>query len=174
MTNDKSRMHFESATEEHLRFFAEWRKVDRLEQHTCRPVVEGKRIPPDGVTVCWIFWSEEIEQPIGRFSYFDMNPRNRSAEFGYFVNPNFRRQGLGTRMLTIAIDHLFATTHLNKLYCQTGAFNTASVRLLEKLGFHLDGILREHHELDGIFWDDYLYSTLRCEWISRHLPGSNT
>ncbi|MEH2115208.1 MAG: GNAT family protein [Nostoc sp.] len=34
----------------------------------------------------------------------------------------------------------------------------------EKLGFHRDGILREHHELDGKLWDDYIYSILRSEW----------
>ena len=158
-------MRFEPATDEHRPVFTEWCKVNPLEQRTCRPVVDGKRIPPDNITtMCWIFWVHGIEEPIGRFTYFDINPRNRSAEFGYMINPRLRQQGFGTTMLTIAISHLFATTNLNKLYCQTGAFNTPSVRLLEKLRFHRDGILREHHELDGIFWDDYLYSILRREW----------
>lgn len=67
-------------------------------------------------------------------------------------------------MLITAIDYLLTTTELNKLYCQTAAFNIASVKLLDKLGFHRDGILREHHELDGKLWDDYIYSILRSEW----------
>ena len=56
---------------------------------------------------------------------------------------------------------------LNKLYCQTGAFNLPSIKLLEKLNFHRDGILREHHELDGKLWDDYIYSVLRREWTEK-------
>lgn len=137
---------------------------DRLEALTCRPVVDGKRIPPSQEVIRWKFWVETLTEPIGRFTYFDINPRNRSAEFGYNVNPKYRNQGFGTEMLSFAITQIFNTTHFNKLYCQTGAFNQPSIRLLEKLGLHRDGILREHHELDGVFWDDYIYSILRREW----------
>lgn len=76
-------------------------------------------------------------------------------------------------MLITAINYLFSTTELNKLYCQTGAFNIASVQLLEKLNFHRDGILREHHELDCKMWDDYIYSILRSEWKTSTLFSSN-
>jgi len=40
-----------------------------------------------------------VDEPMGRFRYFDLNPRSRSAEFGYTVNPQFRQQGIGTKML---------------------------------------------------------------------------
>ena len=70
-------------------------------------------------------------------------------------------------MLTEAFDHFFATTNLNKLYCQTASFNRPSVKLLERLGLHLDAVLREHHELDGRLYDDYVFSMLRREWVER-------
>ncbi len=137
---------------------------DRLEALTCRLVVDGRRVPRSPEVIRWLFWRETVPEPVGRFTYFDINPRNRSAEFGYFVQPQYRNQGMGTAMLTIAFTHLFTTTDFHKLYCQTGAFNAPSIRLLEKLGLHRDGILREHHELDGVLWDDYVYSLLRREW----------
>jgi len=56
---------------------------------------------------------------------------------------------------------------LNKLYGQTGEFNQAAVGLLKKLGFHRDAVLRQHHELDGGLYDDYVFSILREEWLSR-------
>jgi RimJ/RimL family protein N-acetyltransferase len=68
-------------------------------------------------------------------------------------------------MLKEALDEVFASTNLNKLYCQTASFNAPSVRLLTALGSHLDGTLREHHELDGVLYDDYIYSVLRREWV---------
>ena len=55
---------------------------------------------------------------------------------------------------------LFQTFGLNKVYAQTGAFNQASVRLLERTGFRRDGVLRQHHPWNGVLWDDYLYSLL--------------
>ena len=157
-------MQFELASNEHKRVFATWSQASPLEERTCRPMLNGKRVPPSIEVVTFSFAISGSDELAGRFAYFDVNTRNRSAEFGYMVNPKLRRQGIGTRMLNIAIMHLFSTTTLNKLYCQTAAFNTASIKLLERLNFHKDGVLREHHELDGELWDDYVYSVLRREW----------
>ena len=157
-------MWIERASVEHASVFAEWRKSDRLEVQTCRPIIAGARVTLPQELVTLAFFSDRLAEPIGRFTYFDVNPRNQSVEFGYTVAPQFRNQGIGTAMLQMAIDQLFRTLKLNKLYCQTGAFNLPSIKLLEKLNFHRDGILREHHELDGKLWDDYIYSVLRREW----------
>jgi RimJ/RimL family protein N-acetyltransferase len=153
-----------SATPEDHAVFASWRERDRLEEQTCRPVVEGRRVATVAEPVVLAFHVAGIDGPVGRFAYSDVNSRNRSAEIGYVVAPHLRGRGLGARMLAVAIDHVFATTALDKLHAQTAAFNTASVRLLERLGFHRDGTLREHHELDGRMWDDHVYSLLRREW----------
>ena len=157
-------MRFEQASNEHYCTFTEWSLYGRLEERTCRPIANGKRIPPSNSVITWSFFVDGVAGPVGRFGYFDVNPRNRSAEFGYTVNPKFRQQGIGTKMLLLAISELFSTAAFNKLYCQTAAFNIPSIKLLEKLGFHTDGVLREHHELDGKLWDDYIYSILRREW----------
>ena len=67
-------------------------------------------------------------------------------------------------MLEAAFDEAFAEGELNKLYCQTASFNLPSIRLLEGLRLTRDGVLRAHHELDGVLHDDYIYSLLREEW----------
>ena len=157
-------MHFELASDEHNYMLAAESQFSRLEERTCRPILNGKRVPRSNEVVTFSFGMDGIDELVGRFEYFDINARNQSAEFGYSVNSKFRRRGIGTKMLLTAITHLFSTTTLNKLYCQTAAFNTASIRLLEKLNFHQDGVLREHHELDGELWDDCIYSVLRREW----------
>jgi [ribosomal protein S5]-alanine N-acetyltransferase len=157
-------MKFEPASDEHDRIFAEWSQFTRLEERTCRPILNGKRSIPCNDVITLSFSIDTVGEIVGRFQYFDINVRNHSAEFGYLVHPKFRRQGIGTKMLATGITYLFSTTNLNKLYCQTGAFNIASIKLLEKLRFQQDGILREHHELDGKLWDDYIYSILRREW----------
>ncbi len=144
--------------------FATWSQVSRLDERTCRPILNGKPTRRSDEVVTFSFRMDGIDELVGRFSYFDMNVRSHSAEFGYMVNPQYRRRGIATEILNTAITHLFSTTILNKLYCQTGAFNVASIKLLEKLNFHQDGVLREHHELDGKVWDDYIYSVLRREW----------
>lgn len=162
-------MQFRLTSEQDKPIFEGWNSSSRLEERTCRPIINGKRATPADHVVALTFFQDEIDnpEPVGRFMYFDVNPRNRSAEFGYIVSPEHRQRRIGTKMLTQSMDHVFSTTSLNKLYCQTAAFNVASIKLLEMLGFHKDGILREHHELDGTLWDDIIYSILRCEWVKR-------
>ena len=138
---------------------------DRLEAQTCRAIVEGKptRDPhredwsyvlDDGTVAGWI-------------TLFDLNPRNRSAELGFGLIPDCRGRGHARRMLASGFDQLFATMDLNKLHCQTASFNVASVRTLEALGMTRDAVLREHHELDGVLHDAYVYSMLEREWRRR-------
>jgi [ribosomal protein S5]-alanine N-acetyltransferase len=160
-------MQFEFASDDHKRVFATWSQVSPLKERTCRPILDSKRVSPSNEIITFSFMIDGMDELVGRFSYFDINSRNHSAEFGYMVNPNLRQRGIGSEMLNIAITYLFSTTNLNKLYCQTAAFNIASIKLLEKLNFQQDGVLREHHELDGKLWDDYIYSILRREWFER-------
>jgi RimJ/RimL family protein N-acetyltransferase len=147
-----------------LQLIAQWSNDGKLEERTCRPVVNGRRQPSSNHTETFVIYLKTTQEPVGRIQFFDFNPRNRSAEFGYIVNPSFRGRGIGTKMLELGISSIFTQTDLNKLYCQTAEFNEASVKMLKKLGFHLDGTLREHHELDGKLYSDYIFSILRKEW----------
>lgn len=137
---------------------------DRLEEQTCRPVKDGKIVRSEDYRESWTYIREGTTDPAGWVIVFDFNPRNRSAEFGYGVARGLRGQGVGREMLTAFFERTFAGTDLNKLYCSTASFNEPSVRLLESLGLVRDGILRAHHERDGVLHDTYVYSLLRQDF----------
>lgn len=160
-------MEVRKATENDLSNTQNWcLQSGRVEEMTCRPVKDGKKLPNPAEKYTLICFLDGFDQPIGKFSYFDLNTRNRSCEFGYVVNPKYRGKKLGTQMISECITYLFndRDLNLNKLYCQTAEFNIPSVKILEKLNLTRDGVLREHHELDGKLYDDYIYSILRSEW----------
>lgn len=160
-------MKIRKPTEEEFEIFKDWMRQQRTEERTCRPVQDGKVVHGSHKPETLIFFLEEHEEPIGKFSYFDYNSRNRSCEFGYFINPKFQGKGLGEKMTKECVNYLFSNEelNLNKLYCQTGEFNKPSIKILENLGLNKDGVLREHHELDGKLWSDFVYSILKSEWI---------
>ena len=110
---------------------------------------------------------------IGRVRYFDLNPRNRSAEIGYLIAPESRGKGFGREAVGLLLRFLFHGLGLNKAYAQTGAFNLPSIRMLESIGFHRDAVLREHHFYEGRFQDDHIYSLLAREWKERPAPGDS-
>ena len=66
----------------------------------------------------------------------------------------FRNNGFMKEAVNLLSKFLFEEVKLNKIMAQTGSFNDESNYLLKSCGFKLDGCLREHHELDGILYDD--------------------
>lgn len=72
-------MWIKPATAEHNSTFTEWHLFDRLEEKTCRTVIDGKRIPPSYEHIIFAFFINGLEEPVGKFTYFDINPRNGSA-----------------------------------------------------------------------------------------------
>ena len=101
---------------------------------------------------------------LGRVCYFDLNPRNRAVEIGYFIGPEYLRNGYAYEAMKLLLNYLFNKLGLNKATAQTGEFNKASIALLKKLGFKRDGRLRQHHKLDGRMYYDLLYSILADEF----------
>ncbi len=100
---------------------------------------------------------------VGTISFFDYNNLNRSAELGLLIDPDERKNGFAKDALKTLINYLFRHRDLYKVYAQTWAENTGSVKLLESIGFNRDGVLRNHHFYDGEFSADYIYSLLRAE-----------
>ena len=109
---------------------------------------------------------EDPDKPLGKVSLFDFNPRNKSAEFGYYIPSIFRGQGHGQMMIRLLLEEAFdvGNMDLNKLYATTSSSNMRSVRLLEKLGFHLDGRMREHYWISEERHDQLHFSMLRDDY----------
>jgi len=108
----------------------------------------------------------ETNEVLGEIKGFDYNQRNHSLEFGYYLPAANRNKGYGEIMIKLFISEAFEDTRyeLNKLYATTSGNNEASKRVLEKIGFKLDGKNREHYWIDGKRYDQFIYSLLKKEW----------
>lgn len=150
---------------------ARWTGPEELRAMTCRPVgKDGRRAAPAAAAARLAFLTAD-GRVAGRFTVFDANPRNGAAEFGYLLAPDLRGTGLGAALVAHGLDAWFRAAALRKLHAQTAAFNEPSRRLLERLGLARDGALREHHERDGLFHDDLIYSLLFREWAAAPWRG---
>jgi ribosomal-protein-serine acetyltransferase len=97
----------------------------------------------------------------------DIEPLHRRAEIGYWLGRNFTGKGLATRAVIRMIDHLFLVTRLHRLEMQCGVDNVRSRAIPERLGFRLEGIMRESHWITTQFVDHALYGLLAREWAER-------
>lgn len=109
----------------------------------------------------------ETDRIIGTCTVFALEEENAHAELGYILGRPHWGQGLMKEALTAFIDCVFWTMPIHRLEAQLDARNTTSSRLLQRLGFERDGILRERWTTRGVVSDVEVYSRLRSEWDHR-------
>ena len=72
--------------------------------------------------------------------------------------------GLGSILLETLLDHLYATTDVNRIDLDVFLGNDRARRAYEKAGFRVEGVLRDHHRnADGSFSSQWLMSVLRAD-----------
>jgi len=98
----------------------------------------------------------QIQDDVNRFS----------AEIGYWIAEPFWRQGIAASALTAMTDYAFKHFKFNRLFAGVFEGNDASIKVLEKAGYKLEGKLRKAVYKDGNFLDQYIYSILKEEHIN--------
>lgn len=88
-------------------------------------------------------------------------------EWGFYTNPDAEK-GTGAKMTSLALEQLFCDPKVSKVYAEVLSFNIPSMRLHERLGFRLEGILRQQHLLKQTHHDIYCYGMLRDEWLDNN------
>jgi RimJ/RimL family protein N-acetyltransferase len=92
------------------------------------------------------------------------NPNSRRAELGYWLAWPAWGHGYATEACRAVVDFGFHHFGLVRIHAQVIAGNTASCRVLDKLGMVCEGVLRSHIRKDGARHDLILYGLLRDEW----------
>ena len=97
---------------------------------------------------------------------------HRLAEMGYSVARAYWNRGFCTEAASAVVDAAF-TTHpdLNRVRAMADVMNTASQRVLEKLGMRKEGVLRQNRIERGHVIDEAWFGILRGEWEDRRELG---
>jgi [ribosomal protein S5]-alanine N-acetyltransferase len=116
-----------------------------------------ERLPePMAVTL-----KSEGEPIIGTAGCFWVSIADESMEMGYNVAEPHWGHGYAVEAARKLIEHVFAVYPVQRLQLRIFEGNDGSVRVAEKLGFHLDGILRSALVRYGRRWDVRIYSLLK-------------
>jgi [ribosomal protein S5]-alanine N-acetyltransferase len=84
----------------------------------------------------------------------------QAASLGYWIGLPHVRRGHMTGAVRALIPFAFATLRLHRLEAACIPTNTASIRLLENIGFVREGYAREYLCINGIWQDHLLYALL--------------
>ncbi len=101
---------------------------------------------------------------IGNCGIRKAHSRALKADLGYEIAPDEWGRGYATEAARAVLRFGFEELQLHRIEASCLAENTASTRVLEKLGMQLEGRLRDHEWIDGRWWDTLMYSILVQEW----------
>jgi len=128
-----------------------------LERYCIKPFKENRGVR-------WGIVRKGIEELIGTCGYYDWNKKARRAEIGYDLDPAYWRQGIMIEALRAMLGYGFKKMELNRIQAIIDSKNTRSIRLVQRLGFKKEGVLRQNSYFNGQFRDDAIFSLMKKEW----------
>ena len=111
----------------------------------------------------WAVADAATNRCLGMVNYHDGHIRSRRAAIGYIIDPARQRQGIAIEAVTAMLDFCFNELGLHRIQALIDPDNTASRRLVEKLGFNCEGVLRDNLRVNDVWRNDMLYALLATE-----------
>ncbi len=78
----------------------------------------------------------------------------QSAFIGYFLDRKHNGKGYTTEAVRLLVDYAFQTLKLHRIEAGVMPHNIGSIRVLEKAGFHKEGIAKKNVKINGK-WEDH-------------------
>lgn len=103
---------------------------------------------------------------IGSMGFNKLSKRNGSGEIGYWLAENHEGQGIMTDCVRVLVSYGFKELKIHRIEIHCSTNNAKSGAIPERLGFKLDGILRDGSFLYNHFENSKVYSMLEGEWES--------
>ena len=120
--------------------------------------------------VNWMVASRQDDALIGTCALFRVDARHRRAEIGYSLRRDHWGRGFAAEAVSLMLDWSFRTLGLHRIEADIDPRNDGSRRLLERLGFASEGLLRERYFVGDEISDTELFGLLASDWTVSRAP----
>ncbi|QDP39666.1 GNAT family N-acetyltransferase [Radiobacillus deserti] len=147
---------------EYLKQWLPWLDMTKDVSDT-RTFIKGTRanyVENKGMTAA-ILYKKEI---VGIAGFNELDWVNRSAVIGYWLGEPFAGKGIMTKVVHALVDLAFSELKMNRIDIRVASENRRSRAIPEKLGFSIEGTLRQAEWLYDHFVDHVVYSMLAEQW----------
>lgn len=118
----------------------------------------------------WLFCKSEPQLPIGSVCFSNiLHGAFQNCMVGYKLDQNYCHRGYMQEALSFLLPIAFDAYSLHRIEAMVQPDNTASIRLLNRLGFLEEGYIKEYANINGEWKDHLLYSLLQP---AKHSPIS--
>jgi ribosomal-protein-alanine N-acetyltransferase len=125
--------------------------------------MHGQRKAGSGVTFVMLYDGAVV----GQLSLSDISAGAlRSASIGYWVSQHIAGHGVTPTAVALAIDYAFSELRLHRIEICIRPENTASLRVVQKLGLRYEGRRERYIHIDGQ-WCDHDSFALTADEVPR-------
>jgi RimJ/RimL family protein N-acetyltransferase len=115
-----------------------------------------------------------VEQATGEYAgevvLNGLDPDNLSCSFRIGLRPGCRGRGLDTEATSLIIGYALRTVGLHRVWLEVYAFNPRAQAVYERVGFRVEGTLRDALRWDGAYVDAIAMAVLAPHWRDRNPP----
>jgi ribosomal-protein-serine acetyltransferase len=100
----------------------------------------------------------------GIIGYHEIDWQNRSVGIGYWLGEGYEGKGYMTSACRVFVDYALLEMELQRIEIRCATGNTSSRAIPERLGFVLEGVIRQAEKLPSGYVNHAVYGLLRSEW----------
>lgn len=123
-----------------------------------------EKIFKEQIGLRWVIEEAKTKKVIGTCGYLNYEKEHNRIEIGYDLKSDYWGQGIMQETLGKIIHFAFTSMEINKIEAKVEPENKSSIRLLGKLNFCQEGVLRQHEFEKGKYVDLVLFSILKSEY----------
>ena len=81
----------------------------------------------------------------------------KSIEIGYFLGERYWGKGIATTAVGLLVEYIKNNFDVIRIYAEVFSHNAASMKVLEKNGFHLEGVRKKAVIKNNVLMDDFVW-----------------
>lgn len=140
------------------------RPLSKSKEQALESIKETHQNFRDKSGVWWALADKRNNKFMGYVGFKDIDQKNKSAEIGYVLHPDYWASGWMTEAVEAVLGFVFEELNLHRVIGNINPHNEASRGLLKKFGFQKEAYFREDYYFAGKFLDSEIYGLLASEY----------
>ena len=118
--------------------------------------------------------AKETGEVMGKAGFHNWYLHHNRAEIGYALyDEKFMGKGYMSEANRLIVEFGFVVLSLHRIEAYTSTYNSASIKILQRLGFRKEGLLREHYNVNGIMEDSVCFGLLKHDFFVINAQNKN-
>jgi RimJ/RimL family protein N-acetyltransferase len=145
-----------------------WEPRDREQsQASLDQMIREDGLSEEGDCLTLAVVEPQVGRVVGHVELVWLSEAHRQGEIGYVFNPEYQGRGFATEAVAALLGWGFGEFGLHRIIGRCDARNTASARLMERLGMRREAHFVANAFVKGGWRDELVYAVLQREWDRR-------